>query len=153
MASLDPTLWGKSGWIFLHSISLEYPEKPTEEDKNNYKIFYNSIQYVLPCSKCRNNYTKSIQKRKLTDDILTSRDKLINWLIDIRNDEKPGRNITYEYVMNEIGIVNITQNGQNINIPNRSLNNSISSISINDINRPIINNTHSLDALKACKFC
>jgi len=32
-------IWGPHAWIFLHSISLEYPDNPTNIDKNNMKNF------------------------------------------------------------------------------------------------------------------
>ena len=37
----NPKIWGPSTWIFLHSISFSYPEKPTKKDKKNYIFFKN----------------------------------------------------------------------------------------------------------------
>ena len=30
---MNKNIWGPSGWLFMHSISFQYPEYPTEEDK------------------------------------------------------------------------------------------------------------------------
>lgn len=109
MATIDPKLWGKSGWIFLHSVTLGYPNDPTDDDKNNYRIFFNTIKDVLPCGKCRQNYSNSIGKYGLTDDVLISRDALVNWLIRIRSDDMytTNKNINVKTIMNEIGITKV----------------------------------------------
>lgn len=117
MANIDPKLWGKSGWIFLHSITLGYPINPTEEDKNNYKLFFNSLGFVLPCSICRNNFVNSLDKYKLTNDILMTRDTLVNWLINIRlNDQNiDNKNISVKTIVDEIGINNKNLKLNNVN--------------------------------------
>jgi hypothetical protein len=47
--AITPEIWGPHGWKFMHYVALAYPAKPTEEDKKNYKIFFESIQNILPC--------------------------------------------------------------------------------------------------------
>ena len=32
-------IWGPSMWHFLHTMSFNYPIKPTDDDKKNYKEF------------------------------------------------------------------------------------------------------------------
>ena len=59
---LDQDSWGPSGWKFMHYVSLGYPNNPTEEDKINYKKFYTSLQHILPCAKCANNYSHNLIK-------------------------------------------------------------------------------------------
>ena len=56
--SIKPKIWGPHGWKFLHYVSLGYPEKPTDKEKIYYKNFYYSLQNVLPCEKCAQNYKK-----------------------------------------------------------------------------------------------
>jgi hypothetical protein len=77
--SIDPTYWGKSGWIFLNSIALTY--KP--EYRENYKNFILQLQYILPCRTCGENLVKNIDT---LDDALESKEKLLKWLINLRND-------------------------------------------------------------------
>ena len=32
--------WGPGGWVFLHTITFNYPLKPTLADKENYRNFF-----------------------------------------------------------------------------------------------------------------
>ena len=36
---MDPKIWGPSTWLFLHTITLNYPNNPTQQDIDNYKKF------------------------------------------------------------------------------------------------------------------
>ncbi len=57
-----PEIWGKYCWTFIHLLTLEYPEFPTQADKENYKEYFESLQKVLPCEKCRNNLETHLKK-------------------------------------------------------------------------------------------
>ena len=76
--SIDPTYWGKSGWIFLNSIALTY----NPEYKDKYKLFIQQLQYILPCKTCGSNLSKNMV---LLDDALENKEKFIKWLINVRN--------------------------------------------------------------------
>lgn len=108
MVNIDPKLWGPSGWIFLHSITMAYSTNPTKDEKENMKSFFYSLRHTLPCSTCRTNYANSLSKYILTDEVLATRDTLVNWLINIRNDsEKSNANaqqVTVKTLIKEIGI-------------------------------------------------
>lgn len=79
---MEPTVWGPSAWTFLHSITLNYPEQPSEKDKLQTKEFFESIGNVLPCPVCRHHYIQTIQEIPIQ---LNSKDDLVHWLIDIHN--------------------------------------------------------------------
>ena len=82
----------------MHYVSLGYPNNPTENDKLNYKTFYTSLQHILPCAKCANNYSHNLIKYPI-DNHLGSRDTLIRWVIDIHNqvnNETNKKEYTYE---------------------------------------------------------
>lgn len=81
---VNPNLWGPPGWKFIHYTALGYPEKPSLQDKNNYKIFFNNLKNILPCLLCRNNYRTHIQQHPI-DNHLDSNIDLFNWTIDIHN--------------------------------------------------------------------
>jgi hypothetical protein len=83
---LGPDVWGPHGWKFIHFISLGYPRKPTDDDKNNYRNFFNMIPNILPCSICSNHFKENLIKHPLTDDIMNDRIKLLNWSIDMHNE-------------------------------------------------------------------
>ena len=82
---MNPKIWGPSAWKFIHNVSLAYPEDPSLEDKDNMRTFINILPKILPCEKCKYNCMTHIETLKLTDDILSSRDKLIKWFIDLHN--------------------------------------------------------------------
>jgi hypothetical protein len=84
--NIDPKVWGKSGWIFLHSITFSYPDNPSPETKQIYKEFFLKVGKILPCEKCRYNYDLHLQKYPLDNSALFSHDSLITWLINIRNE-------------------------------------------------------------------
>ena len=61
---MNPEVWGPGAWTFLHSITFQYPEKPTDIDKQKYYTFFNSLKNVLPCPVCRDHYNKNFEHRQ-----------------------------------------------------------------------------------------
>jgi hypothetical protein len=55
------TVWGPSMWHYLHTMSFNYPVKPTSQDKKHYRDFILSLQYVLPCKYCRINLKNNLK--------------------------------------------------------------------------------------------
>lgn len=55
------TVWGPSIWHFLHTMSFNYPVKPTDDDKRHYSDFIKSLQHVLPCRHCRENLVNNFK--------------------------------------------------------------------------------------------
>ncbi|QKF93773.1 ERV/ALR sulfhydryl oxidase [Fadolivirus algeromassiliense] len=82
---MKPDIWGPHAWIFLHSITLEYPDNPSDIDKSNMSNFIRTVGEVLPCQKCRENFKKHIDEHPLTDTVLLSKKNLVKWLIDVHN--------------------------------------------------------------------
>ena len=80
-----PELWGPSGWNFIHHVTAEYPEKPTQLDKQRYGIFFNNLRFVLPCSACRQHYTDLLRLYPIHYD-LSSRHSLMIWGWIIHNE-------------------------------------------------------------------
>jgi len=83
-------VWGPPGWVFLHSITIGYPIKIDEKNKNhilrrkNTKTFFTSLGHVLPCKYCRKSYLKYISEYPI-DKFLNTRKKLAKWFYDIHN--------------------------------------------------------------------
>lgn len=82
---MDPEVWGPSTWIFLHTITLNYPHNPTMYDKQYYKNFFINLHYILPCEWCSNNYKQHLQKYPI-DNYLNTKKNLVQWLINIHNE-------------------------------------------------------------------
>lgn len=81
---MNQNIWGSHMWFSLHTITFNYPLKPNPEDISNYKDFFISLKYVIPCSICKKNYIRHLNELPL-DNVLTSRKKLVYWLIDMHN--------------------------------------------------------------------
>jgi hypothetical protein len=84
--NISPRIWGPHGWKFLHYVTFSYPENPTNEDKENYKFFFNSVGSILPCFTCRENYKNHLKKFPLDDNTLKTQFNLVSWLINIHNE-------------------------------------------------------------------
>ena len=65
--------WGPAQWHFLHTMSFNYPVKPTLEDKKHYMDYVKNLQYVLPCKYCRMNLEKNFKTLPLRDEDMESR--------------------------------------------------------------------------------
>jgi hypothetical protein len=96
------TVWGPPMWHILHTISFNYPIKPTPEDKKNYYNYFKNLKNILPCKYCRDNLENNLKKHKLTKNTMKNRDVLSRWVYDLheivnRMLEKKS-NLTYEQV-------------------------------------------------------
>ena len=101
-------IWGPAMWESLHCIAFGYPIEPTEEQKNNYKIFFTNLMNVLPCKCCRDSYKDFLTKEDdtiFTDSDLKNRETLTRWLFKIHNrvNKKLGidYNLSYEDIVNK----------------------------------------------------
>jgi len=97
---MHPEIWGPSGWLFLHTITFNYPINPTQEQKIKHKELFENLVYTLPCARCAQHYSNNLKIYPL-DEALKKKDTLINWLIDIHNEvnKKNGKRVySYEEV-------------------------------------------------------
>ena len=67
------SVWGPSLWHVLHTMSFNYPNEPTREDKQNYKNFILNLQNVLPCKYCRINLKSNFKQLPLTMECMKNR--------------------------------------------------------------------------------
>ena len=82
---MDPEIWGPHAWIFLHTVTLNYPNNPTMYDKQHYKNFFINLHHILPCDWCSKNYIHHLQKYPI-DNYLNTKKNLVQWLIHIHNE-------------------------------------------------------------------
>lgn len=47
--NLDPSIWGRGGWDFLHSCASAHDD----ESHDDYVQFLSLLPEVLPCARCR----------------------------------------------------------------------------------------------------
>ena len=67
------SVWGPGAWHFLHTISFNYPVKPTCEEKRYYRNYVLNLVHVLPCGKCRENLCKNLKRHPLMYKNMKSR--------------------------------------------------------------------------------
>ena len=79
---MNTDIWGSPGWLFLHSVALNYPEKPTYKDKVYMKTFFEIVGKVLPCNSCKKHYEDNLKKLPIQ---LNSKNELVMWTIDLHN--------------------------------------------------------------------
>ena len=82
--NVDPKLWGNDAWEFFYFIALSYPKNPTNEEKLRYKNFYMLAGSVVPCAKCRKNFTTHFEELPI-DNYLDSSYNLFNWVNQMHN--------------------------------------------------------------------
>jgi len=68
------SVWGPSLWHYLHTMSFNYPNKPTKEDKKHYKEFIINLKNVLPCKYCRINLNNNLKSLPLRNCDMKNRD-------------------------------------------------------------------------------
>jgi hypothetical protein len=76
-------VWGPSLWHFLHTMSFNYPVKPSKEDKKNYREYVISLQYILPCRFCRENLTKNFKLFPITESVMKNRDNFSRYIYEL----------------------------------------------------------------------
>ena len=77
------SVWGPPLWHYLHTMSFNYPVKPTPEDKKYYKKFIINLRYVLPCRYCRENLTKNFKALPLNAAAMKNRKSFSMWVFKL----------------------------------------------------------------------
>jgi hypothetical protein len=80
-------IWGPRAWFFINSVSFGYPVNPNSEQKEEYKTFFKTLGFVLPCGFCRQSYQFFIKdgETEITDEIFENRDTLTKWVFKLHN--------------------------------------------------------------------
>jgi hypothetical protein len=74
------SVWGPSLWHYLHTMSFNYPVKPTKKEKKHYRQFVMNLRNVLPCKYCRMNLRKNLKDLPLRDKDLKNRYTFSLWM-------------------------------------------------------------------------
>jgi hypothetical protein len=98
----NPRLWGNEGWYFIHFVALNYPMNPTQDDKEKYTLFFESLKRTLPCEGCAFNWSQKIEKYPPK---LENRKALFEWTVDMHNfvnKEHGKRQLNYDEALKKI---------------------------------------------------
>ena len=74
------TVWGPAMWHSLHTISFNYPVKPTRKEMKNYRRFILNLQNVLPCRYCRENLKRNFKAHPLRMCDMKDRDSFSRYI-------------------------------------------------------------------------
>jgi len=77
------SVWGPPMWHYLHTMSFNYPVKPSVQDKIHYKNFIINLQYVLPCKYCRMNLSNNFKKKPLQMCHMKSRETFSRYIYEL----------------------------------------------------------------------
>lgn len=75
---MNPEVWGPHGWYFIQACLVHMSD---DDDPTNYVNFLYSLQHVLPCQACRENYADWIR----ANPIPTTKNEMIQWITDLQN--------------------------------------------------------------------
>lgn len=83
----QPSVWGPGMWLTLHTITLNYPARPTPQDQQWYQMFFQSLGHVLPCAECQKHFTQYYNTTMGSTPMkyLYSRQSLSLWLYNLHN--------------------------------------------------------------------
>ena len=99
------SVWGPSLWHFLHTVSFNYPVKPTKKDKEKYKEFVLNLENVLPCKYCRLNLKQNLKDTCFGNHCFKNREHFSKFIYNLHNhvNKMLGKNFnkTYEQVRDE----------------------------------------------------
>ena len=96
------TVWGPSLWHYLHIMSFNYPNNPTNQQKTKYMEFIKNLQYTLPCKYCRINLNKNFKVMPLTKKVMKNRFTFSKYVYDLHESVNKmlnkKSNLSYEIV-------------------------------------------------------
>ena len=77
--------WGPAAWNTLHVVAHSYPREPTDAQREETRAFLQLFALHLPCPSCRKHF-QSLLERRLDDQALSSRARLVAFLNDAHNE-------------------------------------------------------------------
>jgi hypothetical protein len=80
---VDPGVFGPCFWKTIHYICIGAPKQLSIEDKRYYKLFFNNLQYWIPCDICSEHYEKNV--KKIDIDKYLNENRLFEFSVDLHN--------------------------------------------------------------------
>jgi hypothetical protein len=77
------SVWGPAMWHYLHTMSFNYPVKPTPEDKKHYRDFVLNLRYVLPCKFCRMNLKTNLKQLPFNVSHMKDRESFSRYIYEL----------------------------------------------------------------------
>ena len=80
---MDIARWGKSGWLYLHAVTMSYPNRPTPKVQQDYMTFFKLVGPTLPCRVCQSHFSTYVNTHP--PPVENGRDAMVDWLILAHN--------------------------------------------------------------------
>ena len=81
---LNPEIWGKWYWGFLHTIAISYPSYPNAVTKKKYYDFIQNIPLFIPVESMSTYFSNLLDNYPISP-YLDTRDSFIRWMHFIHN--------------------------------------------------------------------
>lgn len=81
---LDPNVWGKHYWFFLHTIAITYPLRPNEATKKKYYELIQNMPLFIPSIKLGDKFITYLEKYPVSS-YLDSRIQFMKWVHFLHN--------------------------------------------------------------------
>lgn len=98
------SVWGPSMWHFLHTMSFNYPINPTREEKKNCENFIFSLQKMLPCKYCRENFFNNLEKINYSKKVYKNRNTFSRFIYSLHEEVNrvlgKSSNLSYDDIRN-----------------------------------------------------
>ena len=79
---VDKDQLGRSTWDLLHTISVYYPDKPTEQEKRDVQDMLASLSKTYPCEHCAADLRDDLKRHP---PAVQSRSTFALWMCDMHN--------------------------------------------------------------------
>lgn len=80
-------IWGPLGWMTLHSISVIYPNNPSEDEKQILQTFLKEFANSISCIYCKQHFTAYLNKYSyIYPDYLDNKRNLFLFIVRAHND-------------------------------------------------------------------
>lgn len=73
---------GHASWTLLHTLTVNYPDDPTDQDKSDINQFFHLFGKFYPCKLCSKNFVKELAK---FPPRVESRQEISVWLCELHN--------------------------------------------------------------------
>jgi hypothetical protein len=75
---LNPKIWGREGWRFIHFVAVTY--HPSKQEA--YREFFQNLPDILPCPVCGEHFRSNMEKHPPNFKDAKS---LFKWTVDMHN--------------------------------------------------------------------
>ncbi|KAH8827876.1 ERV/ALR sulfhydryl oxidase domain-containing protein [Flagelloscypha sp. PMI_526] len=73
---------GRSTWKLLHTMTLRYPEHPTEDEREAFESYFHLLSRLYPCGECATEFQQLLKKYPVQT---SSRRSAATWLCMLHN--------------------------------------------------------------------